>query len=389
MTMDENAAGTLLRKLADTEAPPARVDLRLAMVSGRRRRRIRLAGAGGSVLAIGAVIGVVVTMVVTASPGAAVPLRAPAATAHASVQPVTPGTSAPDDVPRQFNPLIPYASFGWLPKGYTTVINDYASTSTNSTALAANSSARSAAQGSFWLHVMATGACTDRSAVVNCHWDSGDVTGPLSLRQRAPDVNGRPAYWTDGDSILWEYAPGAWATMVGPGGYESVRSPAVRALILKVAAGVRYDGQASLVFPLWLSGIPASWQLEGANFTDSPPALDAAGLDFGPAVKPEAAMISVTPSSGTPACLFIKGESRYVTVDGVKAILQGANSSYAQALCVSNLNGQHISVQLSMRIAGTGAAVPGAAAIGGALGLFRHLHLLGTDPAGWTTDPFR
>jgi hypothetical protein len=407
--VDETNVRTALTALADTAAPPARFNIDRTMADGRRGRRRRQAVAGGSALAVGAVIGAVVTMVVVANPASRVtPAVTPQAraTAHASLQPMPTGsvqptgsaqpagsvqptgsvrptstaqrtgkvTPAPGDVPEQFNPLIPYASFGWLPTGYTTAGAGQSVAATNATTITANGGA----QGEFWLHVMARGGCKDTGTTVNCHWNSGDITGPLPLNKRAPDVNGRPAYWTY-DGIMWEYAPGAWAVMTGPVG---------QALTLKVAAGVRYGDQTPLTFPFWLSGTPANWQLEEGDYTDSAPPLDAATLQLGPVEMPQAASVSVTPAGGNSTwCQYQQGDS-YVTVGGIRALLTGYQT-YGQSLCVSNLDGQTIVVQVATRIPGTGVPVPGAAAVGGAVGLFKDLHLLGSQASNWTTDPMR
>jgi hypothetical protein len=319
--------------------------------------------------------GVAVTIAVVTGPGAA---AKPA---------MTPPAPATGQVPSQFSPLVPYASFGWLPAGYTAVGQLQTSTSNDSTALYAT--AKSSTEGSFWLHVMSTGACYQpRRLVISCHWDSGDVTGPLWLTERAPDVNGRPAYWTYGDSLLWQYAPGAWATLLGPGGYNSAPSAADQALTLSVAGGVRYGYQRTpVLFSFWLDEVPAGWQLSTVPFTDAPPYLEALGLDLGPAVKPQAAQLNVAPATKDATCQFVKGLSRYVTVDGVKVIVQGSSSG--QSLCVSDLDGLYVWVLLDLRIVGPGTVIPGAAAFGGVVGLVQHLHLLGTQVSGWTTDPLR
>jgi hypothetical protein len=407
-TVDETDVRTALTALADTAAPPARFNIDRTMADGRRGRRRRQAVAGGSALAVGAVIGAIVTMVVVANPASRVsPAVTPQAhaTVHGSLPPIPTGsaqptggvrptgsvqptgsarpastakpagkgTPAPDDVPEQFNPLIPYASFGWLPKGFTTDQSG-AIASTNATTITANGDAL----GSFWLSVMARGGCRDTGATVDCHRNSGEVTGPLPLNDRAPDVNGRPAYWTY-DGIMWEYAPGAWAVMTGPVG---------QAVTLKVAAGVQYGYQTPLSFPFWLSGIPASWQIEEGDYTDSAPPLDAETLQLGPVEMPQAASVTVTPAGGNSTwCQYQQGDS-YVTVDGVRALLTGYET-YGHSLCVSDLNGQSIVVQVATRIPQSGVPVPGAAAVGGAVGLFKDLHLLGSQVSNWTTDPVR
>jgi hypothetical protein len=414
--MDENDMRSVLTALADTAAPPARFDMGQAITDGRHGRRRRQALAGGSALAIGAAIGAVVTIFAVAGPGTpTVPPPAARATAHTSVQPSAPASTAPSTqpatqhstqhstqpgahptgqaghvpgkVPAQFNPLVPYASFGWLPKGFTTgASNEAAETSNDATSITAGGR-----QGSFTLAVMARGGCGYIRTMLNCHTDSGNVTGPTPLDKRAPDVNGRPAYWAYGDSILWEYAAGAWAELIGPGGFNSPPTAAQMTQILKVAAGARYGYQTALEFPFWLSGMPANWSVSTAYYTVSAPPLLAATLDLGPAEKPQAAMLFVVPAGSNNTCQYQNGDS-YVTVDGVKAIVQGGGKgSIGQSLCISNLNGQFISVSLSTEYYSNGVLlrVPGAAGIGGALGLFRHLHLLGGQTSNGTTDPLR
>ena len=98
--MTEPQVRALFNQIADGEAAPSRVDTQLALRRGRARLRWRRACvASAPVLAAAAVA--VVALAVAAGPGR--PGAGPAATGPAA--------------PRQFNPLIPYVSFGWLPAG--------------------------------------------------------------------------------------------------------------------------------------------------------------------------------------------------------------------------------------------------------------------------------
>jgi len=102
--VDEAGLRTLLNRLADTEPPPARIDLDVAIARGRRGRRWRRVRAGVSVLlAAGAVAAVVAALLVPAQRSAQRPDQQP--------------TGGPT-VPARFNPLVPYAEFGWLPPGF-------------------------------------------------------------------------------------------------------------------------------------------------------------------------------------------------------------------------------------------------------------------------------
>jgi hypothetical protein len=381
--MDETDVRGVLTTLAATAAPPARFDVGRAVADGRRGRRRRQAVAGGSALAVGAVIGAVVTIVLAITPGTP-PAVAPAA--HASVTPTAQGTRTPGMVPEWFNPLVPYARFGWLPRGYTTSAagGPLVMAATNATTIVATNK-----QGLFSLGVMARGGCKDSGTVVNCHYNSGNVSGPMSLSHRAPDIKGRPAYWTYGDSILWEYTPGTWATLTGPLGYNVSPSAAGRAVLRQVAAGVRYGYRTPLTFPFWLSGMPAGWSISDSEFTDSAPPLRAETLELGPVEKPQAASITVTPAGPGSVCQYVEGDS-YVTVDGVRGIETGGGPGSGGAqLCISDLNGQSVVVDLSTRIPTSGEPVPGVAGLGGVVGLVHHLHVLGGRVVRWTTRPLR
>jgi len=403
--VDENGARTLFRNLADTEAPPARVDIGRAIVQGRRSRRLRRTGAGGSTLAIGALVGVIFTQfVVTAPTGTAVPSARmsessttsptfPSSTSpmpHSTTSPIaspivssSTSTGGPPlaTPPHAFNPLVPYASFGWLPQGYAAALPGGAATSVDSTSMTAEGH-----NNDLWLHVMATGACTRSGSVLNCYYGTGDRSSGAPFTGQAPAVNGRPAYWDSFCELVWEYAPDAWASLHL--GCQGAVPESMRSVMSKVAAGVTYADSTALRVPFWVSGLPVGWPVSATTFTDSPSVLSAASVTFGPPVYPAAVTISVTSSSAGPGCSFMPG-SRYVTVDGVRGILQATPTGYAELLCVNNVNGQQITVNLQERIPGTGAPVPGAAGLGGAVGVASMIHLLGADPAGWTTNPLR
>ena len=41
---------------------------------------------------------------------------------------------------------------------------------------------------------------------------------------KAPAINGQPTYW-DGNGIMWQYAPGAWAYLYGAGNIQRPERP--------------------------------------------------------------------------------------------------------------------------------------------------------------------
>src|SRR6516164_1342246 len=104
--MIEDQVRALFTSIADGEPVPSRVNTGLALRRGRARLRWRRAGlAGAPVLAAAAVAAVALAV------GAA-PFRPGPG----------PAIVAPSAAPRQFNPLAPYAAFGWLPSGNPVLI---------------------------------------------------------------------------------------------------------------------------------------------------------------------------------------------------------------------------------------------------------------------------
>jgi hypothetical protein len=329
----------------------------------------------------------------------------------------------PASAPATFNMLVPYAAFGWLPAGYSEA-NDTLSeaavpnsgpTELDRTAVAANGANVS-------LFVYARAACpTDAWASGSCPLAAtkkvGENTGPTS--SRAPDVNGRPAFWfLDGRGIAWEYAPGAWAEVriIGglqgggavPGRADARRrgsrstdkrpiwqtpAPAgTRDLVLKIADAVKYAQHTPLVFDVRLaSPLPAGWSLQPMDFHVVDGRLLADGLNVGPAVDTSALGISATKPLGY-GCNYVSGQSSYVTEYGVKweyRVLDDHIAKNVEMLCsMQPIDGLDVNIYLDMAPEEAGAApLPGSYQLGGAFGVYSRLHLLGLNPANWTADP--
>jgi hypothetical protein len=174
--------------------------------------------------------------------------------------------------------------------------------------------------------------------------------------------------------LTWEYAQGSWATL------QAYRrgTPVPAAILLRVAASVQYgDSNAPRPrFPYQLTGIPASWQVTAIHWKASN--LLGKGLSAG-----LVGQLMVTPGKST--CWFDPAGSRRMTLNGVKAIFtvfrQPGTRTY-QGLCVPEVDG--LSVLFLLNRAQGEHGFP----FGGAAQLFlHHLHLLGPDPANWTTRP--
>jgi hypothetical protein len=389
--MDETDVQTMLQRLADTPAPPARIDLGRAVSEGRRGKRLRQTKIGGSVLAAGAAAGVVVALLAVPGPRAAgLPSAASTGLAHAPV--VMPATA-----PTRFNPLVPYASFGWMPSGYAVGganVPDATSTTRDVQLIAGQGTA------AIDLDVHAKGAC----------WQSGPASrpaftcsnplggsGPVPAVGQAPDVNGRPAFWAanygGGGSLVWEYAPGAWATLEVLSGKQGPPTAGERPMLSRVAETVRYGQSRPLAFPFWLTGIPADWAVTVASFTEpSPGLLAGATLNLGPKADPLALALDIQPTTRGGACKFIAGQSSYVTLDGARAVLRvltGPGDAW-ESVCTADAHGYLIDNGLDIDDPNTSTPVSGEARLGGVLGISRHIHLLDPDdPATWTADPLR
>jgi hypothetical protein len=371
LTVDENGMRTLLRDIADTETPPARVDLDQAIAAGGRQRRARLAGAGGSVLAAGAAIAVAVAVAVAPNPK-----TAPAMTSQSPAAAVT-------RAPAQFDPLVPYAAFGWLPAGYVTGVEEASMSTTRSIQLAAT---HPNGWGLIQLTVDAKGACTGSPPKSLTCPGTNDDTLYLNSLTRAPDVNGRPAYWAAikykaGVYLAWQYAPGAWAALEaltgGPVTYAD------RTQLERVAAHVRYDQRTPLTVSFWVR-LPAGWTAGEAAFSPGPSGtLDATQVSAGPADDPQAVDMVATPSSGAGGC---KGTPN-TTLDGTPAtLLVSGNPPAYQSLCAADVDGVSVytAVYYALITTGDQPVLPG-----GALALAKDMHLLGSRVSDWTNHPLR
>jgi hypothetical protein len=406
--VDETRLRTMLSELADTEAPPARVDIGRAISTGRRDRRRRRAAAGGSTLAISAAVGAVVTLVAipgsrtagtpdTGRSGSPVPATKATSPVPATSSPSPARSPGPNVAPKQFDPLMPYASFGWLPGGYTTGggAGPQLSMNTRSESL----SAASGSTGATWLNLRVTvaGACTESGPaalpVLNC--DYGDSTsGPMRATSQAAGINGRRAFWANGSDfsyLFWQYAPGAWSILEAPTKLPQWPLIAGRqAMLHQVAASVRYQDTTPIRFPYWLTGVPAGWTVSATSFEVMPSGkLLGQTLGLGPAADPGALELVILPAVPGDSCKFIAGQSQYVTLDGARAVLRTMNVPANQSLCASHVSGLKVYISLDTAVPDSNAPLPGVSGLGGALGAGQALHFLGADSANWTASPVR
>jgi hypothetical protein len=364
--MNEANARTLLNRVADTDGPPSGIDLSGAISAGRRlRRRRRLSACVSAMLAAGAAVAIVVALV-------AVPGRP-----QARPQP-TVGTGPV--APARFNPLVPYASFGWLPSGYRVGGPDsFLFSATQALTLDVRQSSVT-----IYVTVEAGGVCRATGSasrpVLVC--GSKDDRGSLTAVSRAPDVSGHSAFRDKAGTLFWEYAPGGW-TIAGFNGPQGKLPP--DADLLRIAATIRYGQATAIRFPYWVSGPAASWQVNWVQYTEPAGVPLASSLSLIPAGGRYSYLLGAKPGPD-PGC-SVGPLSPRVTVDGVAAgltkVLLGR-----QELCIPHIHGDSAYVIVHSLVQGNN-QLPAAASPDGVIGIAERMRFLGLDPAGWTTNPLR
>jgi hypothetical protein len=363
--MDETSVRGLLQRAAAGQEPPSRVDVGLARSRGRRKLRWRRAGLAGAAAA--AVVAVAVAAV-------AVPGSHGAAPGGGKV----PDARGPAAAPSRFDPLRPFAMFGWLPTGESL---SYATASTNDVDLIAGT-------GPAWeLKVYAAGFCD---------LTSGEVLRKLGLHQQpqidcskavqgavyqvtsvaAARVDGHAAFWTaDQTYLIWQYANHGWAVLTSP--IKDASSVA-----LKVARGVRYGAPGPPIkFQVQFVNVPRGWTillvhfwpnagvLRGEQYVVASTGADALG-----------AIISSGPASSMSSC-YPGRDSPRETINGYQVVVNHYPASNGVPpglrVCAPDADGLSVIVSTS-----------GSHASPDAVSIFRrHIRILGTNPAGWTTEP--
>lgn len=414
--MDENAVRDLLELVASDQAPPSLVSTDRARAAGRRRRRlVRVYLPGAAPVAAAVAVALIAGLSAHLSSTASTRQR-PAVNSQQHKE---------ASVPTKFSALTPYASFGWLPAGFSAagVANGF---SQSSTTLTATASAPLADGRTVMLRVNAAGSCRTTPAAAFKKYARYRLSQLLvcpgfnpPLGKRAPDIDGSPAYWTfPQGGLAWEYGRDAWATLVpmpNPavcvhcsahptlagwyGGLARSGHPAVaqsrsaRQLLLRIAAGVRFGTSPAVGYGFTLTGLPGNWRPDrsgnSVSFAILAGRLVNVGWSAGPADDPTALGIMVTPARGSDfRCNFVAGQSSYVTLGGARMMVRVIDlpGKHVQYLCDADLRGLALYISLDQNVPGTSARpLPGAAAVGSVEKVFRHLQLLGPDVADWTT----
>jgi hypothetical protein len=390
-------------RAAGANVPPSTVDVARARKAGRRRLRIRRAGVPaasfGVVIAVGALFaGGVLPTGATSGPAAA----AHSHEGHAQKSQHASGPAAP----ASFDPLAIYASFGWLPPGFSVTNPPTPQTAIQSLADASGPNGRSIAltvyaahqcslTGPFWSPPKGTFQFTDggkhkrylpskRYPLGLLCKQPGTMSLPGPVLPAGHLAGGHPAYlMLDGTghptALAWQYARDGWAVAQWSGPRP--------AQITKIAADVHYQSNLRLPFPFRLTGIPATWKVGAVGNQVMQGRLAGYALYLGPSQDPTGMTVLVQPSYPN-ACVNIGGTTQSVSFDGVAGVLRTSSESvsttmtgpvhteHLQDACFASLHGMFVYVKVTRPDA-----------VGGALGLLRHVQVLGPDRANWTTQP--
>lgn len=415
--MDENDVRSLLDRMANAAAPPSAVSAATAARRGLRRRWLRRAGLPGA--AVGAIAAAAALVAVGIVPfGQGQPTRQTAAPAtvgrshhHAAIAEHDVLSMSPAHAQTTFDVTRPYVSFGWLPAGYTAyiggggyvgVLPQYFLAMTNQWAAGA---LNQTAGVEFDLYANSAQGCriTGHPASFACPANSQPVV-------TAPPVAGKPAYWEAEGQLLWQYAPGAFATIGAhvrhgnsydpAGSLMTAGSPGhgIAALLVKIASHALFGYHGHIPFGFQYKGpVPAGWLVDESGFVSpspgvSPDSIAGEMISLGPA-NDSPLTIDVTPNASLRpidrGCYWDPTLSRHVLIGGVDWIVSTTRDASAQPqkgsqeLCVVE-HGLKVLVSLDLR-----QRVAGASSLGGIVNVGRHLKIFTTNPATWTTDPIR
>jgi hypothetical protein len=366
--MTESQVRALFNQIADGGAGSWRVDTQLALRRGRARLRWRRACVAGAPL-------------LAAAAATAVALAAAAGPARPGAGPAS---GAGPAAPRQFNPLIPNVSFGWLPAGQSLMQGGVRP-------------AEVYLDATDWaLSVYARGRChlTGPATGLTCSTRDRGGVSTWRFSGPAPAVGGHSAFWA-GPNLVWQYARGGWAALNMP--LPSVSAPRhdsrTQREAIKIAGQLRFGvATPPLVFPARLTGLPGQWLVSDVHYfagagvlradsyiltTDTSRFFPHVG-DLG--VWANAPYVQINPapraSTCTPHDPAYKNTSEII--NGYRVVVQRGTIGGLpeQDVCAAHAGGFWVDIEEF-----------GPHPTIGVASLFRHLRLPGTNPANWTSNP--
>ncbi|MEV7038668.1 hypothetical protein [Amycolatopsis sp. NPDC051061] len=299
--MTDSELATMLKDLADTPAPPLRIDVDRARRAGGRRRRARttalVVGCAAVVTAAGLTAVSVFRPTPPPAPAAVLPKPAPVA-------------PAPTD-----NPLVAKASFGWLPEPIKGI--EYGVGGHGDYALAIG---RGELAPMIWLAVY------DQEPPLDRRHDMGGRAVRVPVR-----VGDRDGYWVTADAgdplnqgnsyLRWPTSDGRWAELNA----YYLALPDLQQVLLRVAGEVTFANRA-VPLPLHVTGLPESFRVADVGLWRRP---DTDGVPWRAVLQysSNGALATITVSLpggqadglGKPVCATKNGLKACVAIDHPEA----------------------------------------------------------------------
>jgi hypothetical protein len=369
----ESQIREVFEAIADGEQPPASVSIGAARQRGRsllRWRRLRIAGT--PVLVAAAVAAVALASVL--------PLGQPDSAGHKSTSRKA-APAAAVVAPNRLDPLVPYASFGWLPAGEA-----LRSGGGDQVSQYLNVYAGRHFKWELTTYAPRTCRLVGKATELVCTFGGGTQT--YGLAGRAAAVSGQQAFWVNLDiaalaglkhqAVVWQYARNGWAELTNATG-----GPESSAALLRMARGVVFGGgsRPTVMFAAQLTKVPATWRVSSDSFQVTGRALLSEQYTFTARGIDAADLPSVTISPGRTHCYFYPyGQSRHAVVNGyhvvVNTIPAARGNPTTHQVCVPEAKGLFVFI-----------SVNGGKPVVSPVTLFRHMKLLGTNPIDWSTQP--
>jgi hypothetical protein len=232
------------------------------------------------------------------------------------------------------------------------------------------------------------GDCHIAAGRLDCKPDQfiGFPAGPPRLGHPVATLDGHPAYWSQHSGLIWQYKPGAWATL-------HIQGTTTPDQTVRLARTARFGVTAGppVYYEIQLRSVPANWQVGyvRAQFLGGRLLARTANVTPGP-TNGYYGTIKTTPEYDMLYSYRLHDVIRYAcpihpdpdgretthttVINGVRVQLSWyLHGSTPQIACAPQAHGQHFAIT-----AGEDETIT-------AVTLFRHARLLGPDPAHWTT----
>jgi hypothetical protein len=216
----------------------------------------------------------------------------------------------------------------------------------------------------------------------------------VSINGRAISINGHEAFWSmprghqtswtgEHQEIIWEYAPGAWATLESPGCCSTVANRQPVATLLRIARQISFglDTGAPIRFDFQLTEVPGEWRVSQLSYQAHDGSMLANFLQLTTPQYPRMQVnINVLPG-GTGNAIYCGGRARpsvlrgYGVETSTNPPSMKGQASHTYGLCANDVGGLAFDI--------TTADLASHAVTD----LFDHMRFLGPSSADWVTNP--